>query len=310
MNPHGNPRATLGGVAAIALWSTNIVFSRLLIEDLGIFLAPGLICLLGGTAGFALARLRGGRGWGLGQLSPAYLLVCGGCFVVYMVFLYSALGLPKGRMQVLGVAMANYLWPTLTLVFSVWLFGSRARRGLWPGLALATAGVVLAKIFSGDDGGQAGGPGFWSGLPAYGLGVGAAVLWALYSNFSRRLGGRASGNAVPLFLLACSAVFLPLGLLLPGKTHWSPATVAVVLWMGLLPTLLAYRLWDDAVRHGNIVLVTTLSYLIPLLAALVGAVVFGVRPHAFFWVGCGLTIAGAWVCSRSVAEAPAPESAS
>jgi drug/metabolite transporter (DMT)-like permease len=110
---------------------------------------------------------------------------------------------------------------------------------------------------------------------------------------------------VPLFLLATAVVLAPMAVWRYTPPHWTTGVLAMLAYMGLVPTLLAYGLWDRAVRHGNIVLVASFSYVTPLLSSFLSAAIWGVWPRPWFWLACVLTIAGAWVCSRSVHEGTA-----
>jgi len=77
---------------------------------------------------------------------------------------------------------------------------------------------------------------------------------------------------------------------------------AELAYMALFPGMLAYILWDIAVRKGEIILVASLSYLTPLLSTWVSALVLNIRPGVTIWLAAGLVIAGALVCRRSITE--------
>ena len=57
-----------------------------LAEEIGALAAGALMWLAGGLLGCLYAGLIRRRLGRLFRLPPAYLLVCGGCFVLYMVF--------------------------------------------------------------------------------------------------------------------------------------------------------------------------------------------------------------------------------
>ena len=82
--------------------------------------------------------------------------------------------------------------------------------------------------------------------------------------------------------------------------------------MAVVTTLLAFMLWNYAVKNGNMVLLASLSHLTPLLSMLVTSLYLQVAPSLWLWLACGLVVAGAVICRFSViprAEAPQAPSA-
>lgn len=292
-------RNTLLGLVAILFWSTTIAFSRSLTEQLGTFTAAALIYIFAGLFGLVLEHVQFGGLQKLARVPRSYLLVCGGLFVLYMTALYLAVGLAATRIQVIIVGLINYLWPALSLIFSVPLLRRRASALLPVGILLALAGTWLATtsdlntIELMQDRGS---------LVPYGMALVAAVAWALYSNLGRRMGEENESGAVPLFLLASGLLLGGIRLFVTETSHWTPAAVAELAYMALFPGMLAYILWDIAVRKGEIILVTSLSYLTPLLSTLVSALVLNIRPGAAVWLAAGLVIAGALVCRQSISD--------
>jgi len=252
----------LGG-AAILLWSTTVAVGRSLTEQLGPLTAPAAIFLLGGGIGIVLRR-SGGRQRAAPPrpaVDPRYLWGCGALFAGYQACLYLALGLAQDRAQVLGVALANYLWPMLTLLLSVSLLRLRARPWLVPGALLAMAGVALAVT------------------------EGAPLTWA-------SLRSSLATSGLPYALGA--------GRFLTGEvSRWAGRGVAELGFMALGSSL-AYMFWDRAVRKGDIVLVAAASYLTPLLSSAISALYLGVAPGPRLWLGGVLVVVGAAVCRLSV----------
>lgn len=289
------------GMVAIVLWSTTIAFSRALTEQLGTFTAAFWIYTLAGAAGLAIAALRPGGGiQHMVRLPRLYLWGCGALFVLYIVFLYLAIGTAGNRTQVVAVGLLNYLWPGLSLVFSVPLLRRKASPWLGVGIALALAGVWMATG-AGQEGGLAAMVREGSLLP-YSLAIAAAISWGLYSTLSKRWGGDQEGGAVPIFLLASGLLLGALRLTAFETTVWSARTLVELGYMALLPGMLAYVLWDVAVRKGNLVLVASLSYLTPLLSTIFSSVVLGVQPGPGLWLGALLVMAGAVICKQSIRD--------
>ncbi len=292
--------STVLGFLAILFWSSSIAFTRSLAEQLGPATAAAAIFLLSGTIGCSYLVLRGWRPRSLLALPRRYLIACGAMFVCCGVSLYLATGLAANRQQVLVVGVINYLWPGLTLVLSLPILGRRARLTLLPGALVALAGVVLAMAPPGSfswqsfvaDAREAAGP--------YALAFVAALSWALYSNFARKYAGGSEGGAVPVFLLATGLALAALRPAFTEHSHWQLQSLLELLFIAIVPLLLAYAFWDVAMRKGRMILVVSFSYLIPLLSTLVSCLYLRVLPGANLWIACVLVIGGALVCRYSV----------
>jgi len=296
----GLDRDTILGLAAILLWSATVALARSLAERLGPLTAGAAVYLGAGAClgGQLLATERSFRA--LRGLPRRYVWGCGALFVLYTLTLFLALGLAADRRQTLEVGLLNYLWPALTILFSLVLLGRRASLALIPGTLLALYGIVLVLTPDTAVSGGALAAGFRSNPGAYGLGIVAAVTWALYSNLTRRWAEPDTGaGAVLLFVLATGLAFWLLRLLRPESGAWGirAAAEAAVL---ALATALAYVFWDRAMRAGDVVLVASCSYLTPFFSTVVSSLYLGVWPGASLWLGCGLIIAGSLVSWRAV----------
>lgn len=290
--------ATAGGFGAILLWSMTIAMARSLSEPLGPLTAAAAVYGVAGTLSLARLAVRGADRRRILRLPLKYLIGCGSLFVAYMLLLYLGIGLAADRQQVLEVGLLNYLWPSLTLLLTAALF-HRVTFLMWPGTAIALAGVFLVLSPGGE----------WSfpswvrhvqtNPAAYGLGLSAALSWALYSVLARKWAGGNAAGGVDLFLPATAAVLLLIGLGVDEPRSWGVRPLAEALLLGAA-TYAAYGLWDRAMRNGNLVLVAAGSYLTPLFSTLASCLYLAVLPGPGLWVGCGLLIAGSWLSWYSV----------
>jgi len=297
-------RNTILGLFAILLWSATVALARSISERIGPAAAGASVYLTaaGLLGGHLLLRERSFHI--LRKLPPNYAVGCGGLFVLYTMTLFLALGLAADRHQTIEVGLLNYLWPALTLLFSLGILGNRASIGLIPGTLLALCGVFLVltqgtsiswNSFSGN---------VSSNPVAYGLGVLAAVTWGLYSNLTRRWGGSNSSGAVLLFVLATGMMFWLLRLFHPEQGNWGIRVLAEIAFLALA-TALAYVFWDIAMREGDVLLVASCSYLTPFLSTGVSCVYLRVWPSPSLWLGCLLIIAGSFWSWRSIRPAAA-----
>jgi drug/metabolite transporter (DMT)-like permease len=298
-------RSSLLGIAAILLWSATVALARSISERIGP-LTAGAAVYLGGSALLAGSLLARRRSLGvLRQLPARYLFGCGALFVLYTLSLFLGLGLAASRPQAIEVALLNYLWPALTILFSLVLLGKRATLGLIPGSLLALAGVCLVLAQGAAISWRSFSANLLSNPAAYGLGALAAVTWALYSNLTRRWGGSDSQGAVLLFTLGTGLAFLLMGRIHPEAGAWGARVAAEVACLALA-TAAAYVFWDIAMREGDMVLVASCSYLTPFFSTVVSCLYLRVWPTLSLWVGCLLIIAGSFLSWRAIRE-PAGE---
>lgn len=290
------------GLIALLIWSTSFAFARSVQDQVGPLLGAACIYLLGGLLGCLHMLFIQRRRRQVMQMAPAYALVCGGLFVLYIVAVQIGIGFAPSRRQAVGVIITNYLWPGLTMAFSVPILGRRAKWYLVPGVLLGMAGVLIGALYgAGLSVGEA-----IANLRAYPLpyllGTVAGVSWALYSNLSRRLARPGQVSGVPIFLLLSGALLGLLHLAWPAQAHWTRRAVIEIGYAALFPSLLAYTFWEAAMRRGRISVVVPASYFTPLLATIVSCYYLGVPMGAGLWLACGLVVAGAILSSRAVFE--------
>ncbi len=294
---------TLLGILAILFWGSTVAFSRSLTEQLGTITAGGLVFIL--SALFAWVYLlftSPGKFKKMIHLPPFYLWGCGTLFVIYMATLYLAIGLSTNRQQVIEVSIINYLWPGLTLLFSVPVLQKRAHLSIIPGILLGFVGVYVAMnpyhYFSFSP--------FLrnisnNSLP-YIFAFIAAISWALYSTLARKWAGKDEEGAVPIFLFLTGLLLLILGLFFQEESVWSLKVGLELLYMAIFPTFLAYSFWDQAMRRGNIVLVAALSYFTPLLSVFISSIYLQIIIDIRLWVASILVVIGAIISKLSILE--------
>jgi len=308
--PGTSASASFAGLGAIVLWSCTIALVRSLSEAVGpltgaaaVYLVAGGICVAHlGLAGSITRRLR--------ALPRAYLLGCGALSLSYMLLIFLAISWARDRHQVLEVGLVNYLWPALTILFSLTILKRRANPLLLvPGTFVALAGVFTVMTQGGEFSWGSFAANMTGNPAAYALALGAAVSWALYSNLARRWGGTQGGGGVVFFMPATAILFLLLRLVVNEGGTWEVRSVVEAVVLGT-STVAAYELWDVAMRKGNTTLVAAASYATPFLSTLVSCLYLGALAAARLWLGCALIVTGAvlsWLATREPAtDAPDP----
>jgi drug/metabolite transporter (DMT)-like permease len=298
-----NRTATLLSLTTIILWALLPVFSARL-EHLHPFLLIGLTLTTAGLVG--LLRWRAWR-------VPWYTFAIGvvGIFG-NLFFYYSSLQ----NAPVIAANLLSYTYPVFMVLLSpLVLAGYRVRPHHLAGALLGLAGVSL--IVSGGSFelgiGSLSTVGSLSiaGAPAgYIYGLAASLSWAVYSLATRRLPAFPSG-AVGGFCLASGLLALAVVALGPGLGHSlsgvRSADWPLLLAIGIGPSGAAYFTWDAALKRGDPRVIGVLTYLAPLLSALLLAALGQDRLSPLSLLAMALIVAGAVLSSlESMRPAKAP----
>jgi drug/metabolite transporter (DMT)-like permease len=287
------------GLSAILLWSMTVGLVRSISEQIGPITAGTAVYLTGGllSIGYYIFKKDGFRTFT--QVSRIYLFGCGTLFILYSATLFLALGLAEDHYQTLELGLINYLWPALTILFSLFILSRKASFWLIPGTLLAIAGVYFVTSnnfsFSAHE--------FITHIGtnplAYGLGFIAAVSWALYSNLARLASNNGSSGAVPLFMLITGIVLFAARYFYLENTSWSLQVTLEIAVLGV-SSALAYVFWDAAMRKGEMILVVSFSYMTPFFSTVFSSVYLSVFPGSNLWLGCLLIILGSVISWKSI----------
>jgi drug/metabolite transporter, DME family len=237
--------------------------------------------LVGGALLVAVALARRGRGprprW---QAVPVAAAVAG--VAVYQLAFFAAVadtGVAVGTIVALGSA------PTLAGLFE-WIVDGRRPRARWiAATALACGGVALLALAGGDANVSA---------PGVGLAVTAGGAYAVYALAAKRL--LAAGHAPERVMAAAfglgALVLLPA--LLATQPTWllHADGIALALFLGTIPTALAYLLFAAGLKHLSASETATLTLAEPLTAGVLGAVVLAEPLSGPAIAGAGLVLAG------------------
>jgi DME family drug/metabolite transporter len=223
-----------------------------------------------------VAREAGGR-WSRGPLVAGAVGVA-----AYQLCFFAAVkdtGVAVGTVVALGSA------PALAGLGGWLLDRTRPDRAWAAATGLACGGVALLALAGG---------GSEVSAPGVALAVGAGAAYATFTLASKRLLDAAHGVEPVMAALFGGGAILLLPVLVLGDVSWAatPGGVAMALWLGAVPTAVAYLLFARGLRHLPANEVATLTLGEPVTAALLGAVVLGERPGAGALAGIALILAG------------------
>lgn len=282
-------KATLIGMSAIILWSTLIGLVRSVSESLGpvggaatIYTASTVLMVA--TSGFPK----------VGSFPRLYLLAGSSLFVLYEMFLSLSLGYADNGRQAIEVAMLNYLWPSLTVLFSILFNGQRAGLLVAPGLILSLFGVCW--VLGGDSGFH---PdemllNIQDNPLSYGLAFFASILWATYCTLTVKM---SRGHTGVTFFLLLTAIVLWIKFLFgenpPMRLDWK---VAGYVCMAAFSVGYGYAAWNKGIVHGNTAMLAAASYFTPVISSAIAAVILDIPLTFSFWQGAVMVCIGSLMC--------------
>ncbi|WP_373379059.1 DMT family transporter [Cupriavidus nantongensis] len=235
-------------------------------------------CLFGGAALLGALTLQ--RGWVRMSRAQAGWLVLGGVtLVLNWLALFSAYAYS-------GIAIATVVYHTQP--FFLLLLTSVLQREPFPfarlpWLLLAFAGVMLITGLEHGAGGA-------SMLAGIGLGLLAALLYAVTTLATRRLQAIPPGQIAGLQMVLGVLMLAPLAH--PPAGSYGGVTWAALLALGLVHTGVMYTLLYGAFQRLSVVSIATLSFIYPLVAIVIDVMVFGVVLGPLQVAGMALVLLG------------------
>ena len=118
---------TIYGLLAIVLWSTSVALVRSISEKAGPITSGAFVYIVSGLLLFLVFFKDKGSYKQIFSLPPLYLFGCGALFVINKMTFYISVGTANNHIQTLEVSMVNYLWPLLSIIFSLILLNKKAK---------------------------------------------------------------------------------------------------------------------------------------------------------------------------------------
>jgi drug/metabolite transporter (DMT)-like permease len=271
------------------LFSLNYIISKLGMRAFAPLSFAWLRC-----AGAAVLLWLFARGQSLPREDARRLLLFSILGVVINQVLFLS-GLALTSVQVAAVLVTST--PVFTLAGAILIGQERATAARVGGIALACAGALLVV-------GGEGLHGTTRSLLGTVMILVNCVSYAAYLVLSKPYMSEASARAVVArMFVAGTAIMLPIAAPSLWSEQWS--TVPPGAWLALVlvilgPTVAAYLLQAWALRHADSSLVAAQTYIQPLLASLLGWVVFSERIRAIVAVAAAMIFAGVWLAGRKM----------
>jgi drug/metabolite transporter (DMT)-like permease len=304
--PSPNPRSTLLGIGAVLLWALLAAIT-LYAGKIPPFQLTAMSFTVGTLVGVIYMRA---TGQSLGALRTvpfgAHVLGVYGLLGFHTCYFFALQNAPP-----LEVSLIIYLWPLLIVLFSGLLPGPAGGGLRWwhvGGTAIGFAGTALILLGGAEAGNQAGanqvGPNFAGAAFGVVMAFLAAFIWSSYSVASRLYAGVPSTAVVA----ACAATAVGAALLhLVFETTVTPAgpiAWAAILALGVGPVGLAFYIWDEGVKHGDIRLLGVASYATPLISTVLLAALGLGEASTSLWLAAVLIAGGALLASADKFKRP------
>ena len=285
-------RTVLAVVVTLLAWASAFVAIRGVGEEF----SPGALALgrlVIGTA--VLGLLLVGRGWvrPIGR-EWALLVVCGvGWFGVYNVSLNAA----EQHLDAGTTAMLVNIGPILIAVFAGLLLGEGFPRWLLAGITVAFAGVVLIGVATREA---------ETDLVGVVLCVVAAVTYAGGVVAQKPLLRRLPGPQVTFTACAMGALCcLPWAGTLVDELGGAPAgSIAGMVYLGAVPTALAFSTWAYALRRMDAGKLGVTTYVVPPLVILLGWLLLDEVPPALALLGGAVCLIGVGISRHRTRARP------
>jgi drug/metabolite transporter (DMT)-like permease len=204
-------------------------------------------------------------------------------------------GLAFTTVQVAAILVTST--PVFTLAGAILLGQEKATTARIGGIALACAGALLVV----------GGEGFHGTARSL---IGTVMIlvnclsYAAYLVVSKPYMAQASARAVVARMFSAGTlIMLPIAAPSLWAERWSAIPARAWLALGVVilgPTVAAYLLQAWALRHADSSLVAAQTYLQPLLASLLGWLVFSERIRAIVAAAAVMIFAGVWLAGRKM----------
>ncbi|WCO67402.1 DMT family transporter [Iamia majanohamensis] len=302
--PTDGPRATghafapvdwalFAGIAGI--WGASFLFIAIGLEAF----SPGVVTLLRvGLGALTLNLLPGPRI----RVDPADRLRVVALSVLWVGIPFTLFPIAEQHITSAVTGLLNGAMPLFTALFAALFFGTRTSGVQLVGVGVGFLGVVAISIPSAGEGSS----------EAWGVAlvVLATVCYGLAINIAAPLQARYGSRPLMARMLLLATLWtLPYGLVGIPSSSLALAPVVAVAVLGLVGTGLAFLIMGTLVGRVGSTRASFITYLIPVVALVLGVVVQDEEVAPLALLGVVLVIGGALLASRAERPRPAPPGA-
>lgn len=286
-----SPRlATAIGLCAILFWASIVGLLRQVTEGFGAILG---VCLIYTLSSIILLILF--RPPQFSAFPKKYLLLGSGLFVSYELCLSLSLAFAQNSQQAVEVSIINYLWPSLTVLLLILTREQKFHPLVLLGIVLTLFGIIQVQVGNGEFSFHQLTYNIASNPISYVLAFIGAFIWASYCVVTKKLGN--GQNAIALFFCLTS-VALWLKFIWIGNFEIPDVQLHTLIYLFLSAAAfgLGYAAWNVGILHGNIQLLTAVSYFTPIISSLIAMHLLNLELTWSFWQGAVLVCCGSFLC--------------
>lgn len=285
---NGQQLATIAAVITVILWASAFVAIRAAADHY----SPGALAfgrLAVGTLGLGVIAMRYSRPRPRGKALKLIIAYGVAWFAGYTVVLNQA----EHHLDAGTAAMLVNVAPILVAVSAGLLLGEGFPRALIIGVSVAFVGVVIIAV-GGPDG----------ALTGSGIGIALALLAAvLYASGAllQKVTLRTVDAVTATFwgCLVGAVVLVPFAPQFVAETVVAPpSALAVVVYLGVFPTAIAFSTWAWALARTNAGPMTATTLAVPAIAVLMSWVLLGELPTTLAMAGGVLCVVGVAISRR------------
>lgn len=282
-------KATWIGLSAIILWSMIVALIKIISQFFGPIAGAALIYSLASV--FLLLSF----GWTSIKSFPVKYLIWGSLlFVSYEICLALSIGYSQSHRQAIEVGMVNYLWPSVTILFAVIFNQQKVNWLIIPGLSLSLVGICW--VLAGDQGFDLHNIllNIQDNPLSYLLAFLGVLLWSGYCTITAR--SAAGKNGVTLFFILVSIILWIKWLFAGDYALHFELNAVLYLLLAAFAMAMGYGAWNIGIMHGNVTLLATASYFVPVLSAIASVFILNTSLGLSFWQGALMVCCGALLC--------------
>jgi len=285
---NGQRLATIAAVITVILWASAFVAIRAAADHY----SPGALAfgrLAVGTLGLGVIAMRYSRPRPRGKALKLIIAYGVAWFAGYTVVLNQA----EHHLDAGTAAMLVNVAPILVAVSAGLLLGEGFPRTLIIGVSVAFVGVVIIAV-GGPDG----------ALTGSGIGIALALLAAvLYASGAllQKVALRTVDAVTATFwgCLVGAVVLVPCAPQFVAETVVAPpSALAVVVYLGVFPTAIAFSTWAWALARTNAGPMTATTLAVPAIAVVMSWVLLGELPTILAMAGGMLCVVGVAISRR------------
>jgi drug/metabolite transporter (DMT)-like permease len=264
------------------LWGFNQVVAKIALADVGPIAQTGIRSGIGCVCVMAYAAAAGRRIFRVDGTEAAGALA-GLLFTAEFIALYESLRWTTAARATVFVFAAPF-FVALGAVFL--LQDERLRRIQWLGLVLAFLGVALGLVGRSPGGGTLGDA----------LALLAAALWGATTIVIKATPlRRADPTKVLIYQIGAATLIAPFAVAALGEplpAHLSAATLAALIWQGVVVAGLSYVCWFWLLGRYPAPQLSAFTFVTPLVGVFAGWLVFGERVTPGFALAIAFVVAG------------------